>query len=66
MHSQREELVEKIARLPEERIEELDEFVEFLLQRERDSELTRASSALGANALAKVWDNDEDSAYDSL
>jgi hypothetical protein len=66
MHSRAEDLVEKIARLPADRIEELDDFVEFLLQRERDAELTRVSSVLGANSLAEVWDNDEDPVYDSL
>lgn len=61
-----ETLLEKIQALPPERIEEVEDFVEFLRGREQDRALTRAAAAVSAPAFAAAWDNPEDEAYDAL
>ncbi len=67
-------LAEKIRQLPPEKVREVAEFVEFLLQRQNaqyqseatDRQLTQAAMRLSADAFAKVWDNPEDAVYDTL
>ena len=44
---------------------EVEDFVEFLTQRE-DRQLTQAASKLAERAFRKVWDNPADAAYDRL
>jgi hypothetical protein len=56
----------KIAALPDDRIAEIDDFVDFLRQREEQRSLRRDFAALSEPSLAKVWDNTEDSIYDAL
>lgn len=58
-------LVEKIESLPPERIAEVEDFVDFLRQRE-ERRLARAAMRMSEEALAKVWDNPDDAAYDQL
>ena len=59
-------LIAKIKELPAERIAEIDDFVDFIRLRERQSALTRAATAASAPAFERVWDNPEDDAYDAL
>ena len=59
-------LIEKITGLPSERLAEVEDFVDFLRQRDRDQALTRAASAASAPTFATVWDNPEDDVYDAL
>jgi hypothetical protein len=61
-----EPLFDKIRRLPPERVAEVEDFVDFLAQRETDRELARAAAAASAPTFAKVWDNPEDDIYDQL
>ena len=58
-------LIRKIQSLPPDKVAEVEDFVEFLRQRE-DRELTQAAGKLAAKALRKVWDNPADAAYDRL
>jgi hypothetical protein len=58
-------LVEKIQRLPPEKLAEVEDFVDFLAQRE-DRRLTRAATKLSEKAFRKVWDNPRDADYDRL
>jgi hypothetical protein len=58
-------LVEKIHSLPQEKLAEVEDFVDFLAQRE-DRRLTRAATKLSEKAFRKVWDNPRDAAYDRL
>jgi hypothetical protein len=58
-------LVRKIQSLPPEKVAEVEDFVEFLSQRE-DRQLTQAAGKLTEKALRKVWDNPADAAYDRL
>jgi hypothetical protein len=62
---QAEELLEKIKHLPPERIAEVEDFVDFLAQRD-DSRLAQAAARMSEDSFRKVWDNEEDAAYDSL
>jgi len=59
-----ERLLEKIKRLPPDKAAEVEDFVDFLSQRE--SELTRAASRISEDAFDRVWDNPEGAAYDEL
>lgn len=56
-------LIEKLNALPLNRLAEVEGFVDFIRQRDQDRSLARAASA---PALAAVWDNPEDDAYDAL
>ncbi|MBK9313877.1 MAG: toxin-antitoxin system, antitoxin component, Xre family protein [Acidobacteria bacterium] len=60
-----EELIEKIRKLPPERIVEVEDFVDFIAQRD-DQRLVRAAQKLSEEAFREVWDNEEDAVYDRL
>lgn len=60
-----EELLEKIKNLPPERIAEVEDFVDFLAQRD-DRRLVRAAARMSEDSFREVWDNEEDAAYDRL
>ena len=62
---QEEELLAKIRRLPPEQIAEVEDFVDFLAQRD-DRRLVRAATKMSEGSFREVWDNEEDAAYDSL
>lgn len=64
MHAQ--ELFEKIQSLPPAKIAVVEDFVEFLRQRDDDAFLIRAAAKLSEKSFQKVWDNKDDAAYDSL
>ena len=64
MHEQT--LIEKIRTLPPEKIAEVEDFVDFLRQRNEDLLLTKACTKLSEKAFQKVWDNPEDDDYDRL
>lgn len=59
-------LIKKIEALPEERIAEIEDFVDFIGQREQERVLTRAATAVSAQAFAAIWSNPEDDVYDDL
>lgn len=59
-------LVKKIEALPDERIAEIEDFVDFIRLREQERALTRAAAAASAPAFAAIWNNPEDDAYDAL
>ncbi|HHI76320.1 MAG TPA: DUF2281 domain-containing protein [Gammaproteobacteria bacterium] len=60
------ELIDKLEALPPERIAEVEDFIDFLKQREQDRQLTRAAAKAAEPSLEKVWDNPDDAVYDSL
>jgi hypothetical protein len=68
MATPHDQLLHKISRLPAARIAEVEDFVDFLAERERDSErqLVRTAAAASEPAFAKVWDNPEDDVYDRV
>ncbi len=59
-------LIEKIKALPDDRIDEVEDFVDFLVARSHDRALVRAVSETSAPAFAAVWQNPEDDVYDAL
>lgn len=58
-------LVEKIQGLPPDKMAIVEDFVDFLGQR-NDRRLTQAATKLSEKVFAKVWDNPDDALYDSL
>ncbi len=63
---QEKTLIEKIRALPPEKISEVEDFVDFLRQRNADIRLTQAAAKLSEDSFKKVWDNPEDADYDRL
>ena len=61
-----QKLLEKIKRLPPEKAAEVEDFVDFLSQRESEREFARAATRLSQDAFATVWDNQDDADYDRL
>ena len=60
-----EELIEKIRNLPPERAAEVEDFVDFIAQRD-ERRLVKVAARLSEDAFGQVWDNEEDSVYDRL
>ena len=52
--------------LPEEKLGEVEDFVDFLRLRSEDRRLTEAAGRLSEDALRRVWDNPDDADYDQL
>jgi hypothetical protein len=59
-------LIEKLNTLPIDRLQEVEDFVDFLRSRDQDRALFRAASAASEPAFAAVWNNPEDDVYDAL
>jgi hypothetical protein len=62
---QTESLIEKIRSLPPERLSEVEDFVDFIAERE-ERRLVQAATKMSEESFAEVWDNQEDAAYDHL
>ena len=60
-----EELIEKSKNLPPERIAEVEDFVDFIAQRD-ERRLVQAAAKLSEHPFIQVWDNEEDAVYDQL
>ena len=61
-----EQVVHKLQTLSPERISEVEDFIDFLSQRDSDRQLLQAAMAASEPALNAVWDNPDDAAYDRL
>ena len=61
-----EQVVRKLQTLAPNRIEEVEDFIDFLCQRDNDRQLTRAAMQTSEPALNSVWDNPDDAEYDAL
>jgi len=59
-------LIDKIKRLPPQRIAEVEDFIDFLCARENDHLLTHAAAKASEPSFAEAWDNDGDAAYDRM
>jgi len=59
-------LIEKLNTLPSERLAEVEDFVDFIRQRDQDRGLVRAAAAASEPAFAAIWENPEDDAYDAI
>ena len=59
-------LFDKIKQLPPQRLAEVEDFVDFLREREAEQRLTHAAAKVSEASFAPVWDNDDDAAYDRM
>jgi len=59
-------LIEKIESLPDERIAEIEDFVDFICMREEVRALRRSFAGASEPAFTKVWDTPQDSIYDAI
>ena len=59
-------LIEKIRALPADKVAEVEEFIDFIAQRNEERRLVRASGRLAEEVLRTVWDNPDDAEYDRL
>ena len=61
-------LIEKIRKLSSPKIVEIEDFIDFLYQRENqsDANLTLAATKLSEASFAQIWNNSEDAVYDNL
>lgn len=59
-------LIDKIKQIPPQRLAEVEDFVDFLRERDADRRLTHAAAKASEDSFAHVWGNDEDAAYDRL
>ena len=60
------QIVEKLQQLPQERLDEIEDFIDFLRLRTADRQLTQAAMRLSENSFQRIWDNPDDAAYDTL
>lgn len=66
MQPQLEQMLEKLEVLSPERLAEVEDFVDFLQQRDQGQRLRKAYARASEESFAKVWDNDDDAVYDDL
>jgi hypothetical protein len=59
-------LIDKIKALPADRMDEVEDFVDFIAARAQDRGFARAAALASSPAFASVWDNPDDDAYDAL
>ena len=59
-------LITKIGALSRSRIAEVEDFVDFIAQKDGEQALTRAAAAASTPAFAAVWNNPEDDVYDAI
>jgi hypothetical protein len=59
-------LIEKLNSLPADRLDEVEDFVDFLRLRDQDRSLVRAAGAASAPSFAAVWNNSGDDVYDAV
>lgn len=69
-------LLAKIRQMPMNRVLEVEDFIDFLNQRDgvafaqgnrsSDQALIQAATELSEPSFARIWDNPEDTAYDNL
>lgn len=61
-----QKIFKKILQLPTEKITEVEDFVDFLLTRTKEQQLSREAQRFSEALFAAVWDNDRDADYDKL
>ena len=66
MQPQLEQIQEKLADLAPDRLAEVEDFIDFLQQRDHDKLLRTSYAQASEEVFNKVWDNDDDAIYDNL
>lgn len=64
MHAPVDNLVEKLRQLPPDRLAEVEDFIDFLNQRYRQTPATVAAMVATQPVLESIWDNEADAVYD--
>ncbi len=59
-------LLEKIRSLPPERVNEVEDFVDFLRLRNEERSFTQVATKLSEESFAQIWNNPDDADYDRL
>jgi mRNA-degrading endonuclease RelE of RelBE toxin-antitoxin system len=61
-------LLDKIRKLTDDKVKQVEDFIGFLCQRQTDAEknLTIPATQISEASFSKVWDNPEDAEYDNL
>ncbi len=65
-HSHIHQLIDKLENLPPERIQEIEDFIDFIRQRDQDRQLTHAAMKIAEPGLNEIWNNPDDAIYDTL
>lgn len=65
-NSSEQRLLAKIRKLPAEKVNEVEEFIDFLCQPNADRAITQAAAKLSQPILQQIWDNPADAEYDNL
>ncbi|MDN5872421.1 MAG: DUF2281 domain-containing protein [Nitrococcus sp.] len=61
-----EQIQQKLEQLAPERLAEVEDFIDFLRERDQNRHLRRDYAQASEAAFARVWGNDEDAIYDEL
>ncbi|MGC1509957.1 hypothetical protein [Ketobacter sp.] len=61
-----QQMLEKLEHLSPERLAEVEDFIDFLQQRDQDKHLRQDYVQASEAAFNQVWDNDDDAVYDKL
>ena len=59
-------VMQKIQQLSPSRMREVENFIDFIKQRELEEQLTQTAKLSAESSFNQVWDNTEDSSYDQL
>ena len=65
-HAHIKTLIDKLEGMSSERLNEIEDFIDFLRQRDNDQNLSQTASKVAERSFANVWDNSDDSIYDKL
>jgi Tfp pilus assembly protein PilN len=60
------QLADKLQTLSQERIKEVEDFIDFLWQRDENHQLTQLAMNASQSTLNNIWDNTDDAEYDRL
>ena len=66
MQAQVQHMLEKLEHLSPERLTEVEDFIDFLSQRDQNKHLRQDYAQASEETFSKVWDNDDDAIYDTL
>ena len=61
-----QQVLHKLQLLPPERLATVEDFIDFLYQKDQERELTQTALKTAEASFNRVWDNLEDADYDNL
>ena len=66
MDNRVQQVAKKLEHLPPERLAEVEDFIDFLSQKDRERHVRRDFARGAGASFQKVWDSEDDAAYDKL